>query len=190
MQLNCLVTIILSACLVQGCVDAAVTGAQVAYNHSSIQKSVSDQYISTQINRKLYADNRQFLDSNIDVATFNQEVLLTGQVATRAQRSLLENIAKATPDVTHVYNLTEVSPPTPALKRASDAWITTKVKSQLIAMNEIDPNKIKVITENGTVYLMGMVMQDQADIAIDIARNTDGVERVVKMFTYLRPSKV
>lgn len=190
MQMNCLVTLLLTTFLLQGCVDAAVTGAQVAFNHSSIQKNVNDQYISTQINRKLYADSRQFEDSNIDIATYNQEVLLTGQVATPEQRTLAENTVKSIPGVTHVYNLTEVSPTTPALKRLSDVWITTKVKTHLIAMNEIDPNKIKVVTENGTVFLMGMVMPDQADIAVDIARNTDGVERVVKMFTYLHPSKV
>lgn len=187
---NCLVTILLSTCLLQGCMDAAVSGAQMAYNHSSIQGKVTDQYISTQINRKLYRDSHQFDDTNIDIATFNQEVLLTGQVSTSAQRVLAEKTVQTIPGVTHIYNLTQVSPPTPILKRMSDIWITTKVKTQLIAMNEIEPDKIKVVTENGTVYLMGMVLQNQADIAIDIARNTDGVEKVVKMFTYLRPSKV
>lgn len=190
MQRNCLLSIMLTTVLLQGCVDAAVTGAQAAYNHSSIQQNASDQYISTQINHKLYVDNQQFDNTNIDVATFHQEVLLTGQVTTDKQRTLAENTVKSIPGVTHVYNLVQISPPTPLLKRASDLWITTKVKTQLIAMNEIEPDKIKVVTENGTVYLMGMVMPEQADIAIDIARNTEGVEQVVKMFTYLRPSKV
>lgn len=185
-----LVFILMLFCLVTACIDAAVTGAQLAYNHTKIQNNISDQYITTQAGHNLYVASKEFEDTHIDVATFNHEVLLTGQVMTKTQREKAETLVKNISGVTQVYNLTEVTTPTSFLKRVSDAWITGKVKTQLIAMNEIDPDKIKVITENGTVYLMGMVLPEQASIAIDIARNTDGVEKVVKMFTYLHPSKV
>lgn len=179
-----------TCCTLTACVDAAVSGAQVAYNHSSIQSNIEDQYISTQANRRLYIDNHDFDDTHIDIATYNHEVLMVGQVTTEQQRKNAEALVKKIPGVDRIYNLTEVtSTPPSSLKRVNDLWITTKVRSQLVVMNEIDPSKIKVVTENGTVYLMGMVLPDQADIAVDIARKTDGVEKVIRMFTYLNPSK-
>ena len=66
----------------------------------------------------------------------------------------------------------------------SDAWITTKIKSQMLATEDLKSGSIKVVTENGTVYLMGIVKHEQADIAVDIARQVSGVQKVVKIFQY------
>jgi osmotically-inducible protein OsmY len=173
----------------QGCIDAAVTGAQVAYNHDRITKGMNDQYITTQAYNKLFRDSHEFDDANISVATFHREILLTGQIPTPQQRKQAEAIIKTIPDVKQVYNFTEITAPASGITRISDTWITTKIKSKLIAMNDIDPNQVKVVTENGTVFLMGMVQPQEADIAIDVARTTDGVQSVVKLFTYLRISK-
>lgn len=179
---------LLTISMLQGCMDAAVTGAQVAYNHNSIQKSLNDQYISTQAYNKLYKDSNEFSDSNISVSTFHQQVLLTGQVQTPKQREKATTIVKNIPDVKKVYNLTEIGTPASPLVRFSDTWITSKIKTKLVAMDEVDPNQIKVVTENGTVFLMGIVMPEEADVAVDVARNTDGVQNVVKIFNYLRIS--
>ena len=72
-----------------------------------------------------------------------------------------------------------------ATQMAKDTWITTVIKSKMIASNDIDPNKIKVVTENGMVYLLGIVPRKQADIATWLARNTDGVKSVVRIFYYV-----
>ncbi len=175
--------------LMQGCVDAAMTGAQVAYNHGHIQKTLSDSYITTQAYRKLYRDTDRFNNTNIAIATFHQEVLIAGQIPSKEKRNEVTAIIEKIPNVKKVYNLTQIAYPTSSLVRASDAWITSKIKTKLIAMNDIDPNQIKVVTENGTVFLMGMLLHDQANIAVDIARETDGVQNVVKIFTYLRISR-
>lgn len=183
----CLIIII--SFLLQSCMDAAVTGAQVAYNHDHIKKSFDDQYITTQAYRKLLRDTDRFDNANISVATFNKEVLITGQIPTAEEKEAVTTIVKSIPDIKKVYNLAEIGVPSSAITRVSDSWITAKIKSQLIATNDIEPDKIKVVTENGTVYLMGIVIADQADTAVDIARSTAGVQSVVKILTYLRVSK-
>lgn len=173
-------------CALSGCMNAAITGVQVAYNHDHIQKSLSDQYITTLINRKLFRDTDEFDNTNISVSTFHQVVLLTGQVPTQAQHDKITEIVHSIHGIKKIYNLIEISQPIPTLSRIQDSWITTKIKSQLIATNDIDPDQIKVITEHNQVFLMGMILEDQADTAADIARHTDGVKQVVKLFTYLK----
>jgi osmotically-inducible protein OsmY len=134
---------------------------------------------------KLYGSTHDFDNAHITVSTFNKKVLMTGQIPSKEEREQAENIIKEIPGIKKLYNVTEVSPPSSTLTRISDSWITTKIKTQLIAMNEIDPDQIKVVTENGKVFLMGTVLQDQADIAVDIAKETDGVQSVMKVFSYL-----
>lgn len=171
-----------------GCMNAAITGAQVAYSHDHLSKTFEDQYITTQANRKLFRDTHDFDDCSIAVATFHQTVLLTGQVSTPQKKATLSQLIQEIPDVQKVYNLTTISGPTAALTHISDTWITTKIKSKLIAMNDVNPDDIKVVTENGTVYLMGIIQPQAADIAVEVARSTDGVQNVVKVFSYLRIS--
>ncbi|RDI44560.1 BON domain-containing protein [Aquicella lusitana] len=176
------------ASFLQGCADVAITGAQAVYNHHSIQKNLNDQYINFQAFNALNKDPR-FKSANISVATFNREVLLAGQAPKRWQRMEAERLIKKIPDVKRVYNLVSVSMPSSTLKRISDTWLTAKVKAKLIASNDVDATQIKVVTENGTVFLMGTLLPSQAEAAVDMARTTEGVERVVKIFTYMRLSK-
>lgn len=171
----------------QGCLDMATTGAQAVYNRQSLQKNFSDQYTTMQAYKTLNFKTDEFADANITIATFNGEVLLAGQVPQAWQKVSAEKMVRQKlPDVERIYNLIQVGSPSSSLTRISDAWITSKVKAKMLASNDVDATKIKVVTENGTVYLMGLVMQDEADAAVDLARNTDGVQSVVKIFTYLQ----
>lgn len=171
-----------------GCVDAAVSGAQAVYNRHNLQNNLSDHYITLQITRAIN-DSKLFQDSSISVSTFNRVVLLTGQVMHPWQHAELDKIARKIRDVKRVYNQTTISKAPSALTEVSDAWITAKIKSKLIAANEVDPSQIKVVTENGTVYLMGIIPPSQAKAAIYLARTTEGVQNVVKIFSYLKISK-
>ena len=171
-----------------GCVDAAVSGAQAIYNRHSIQKNLCDQYITLQVTRAIN-DTRLFQDCSISVSSFNRVVLLTGQVLHPWQRAELDKIVRKIPDIKKIYNLTIISTPSSNLTQVSDAWITAKIKSKLIAANEVDPSQIKVVTENGTVYLMGIIPPSQAKAAIYLARTTEGVQNVVKIFSYLKICK-
>jgi len=180
---------LLSLVSLQGCVNATVSSAQAVYNRQNIQKTMNDQYITMQASHTLYDDTDRFKHTNISIATFNRVVLLTGQVPEPWQRAAVGKIVKNIPNVEEIYNQLTIAQPSSSLTTASDTWITTKIKSQFILSEDIDPSQIKVVTENGTVYLMGMIFPSQAKEAIEIARTTDGVQNVVKIFTYLKMSK-
>jgi osmotically-inducible protein OsmY len=185
-----LLAIGICALSLQACVNAAWTGAQAAYGRHNLQNSFNDQYINLQVDHAIYWYSDKFKNANISVYTFNNIVLLTGQVSSEKLRIELGSIVKNVPGVKDVYNQTTVTSPTSPLMHVNDAWITAKIKTQLIAANEIDPSQIKVITEQGTVYLMGIVLPEQADIATEIAKTTSGVEKVVKVFSYIHISKM
>jgi osmotically-inducible protein OsmY len=173
----------------QGCifVVGAAAGAAAAagvYDHRKVEKVVADEKIT---NKVVYIINRIpgiSDNSHISVATFNQVVLLTGEVTTPQLRQAAEGAARSVDGVNQVYNQITIQGPTSSLTRASDSWITAKIKTQMLATKGLKSGTIKVITENGTVYLMGMVSHDQADGAVDISRQVSGVQKVVKIFQY------
>lgn len=184
-----LILVVLSTCFLQTSCNMAVTSASAVYNRRGLQKTVGDQYITWQIFRNLKIKTMEFKYANIEIATYNGEVLLTGQVANAEQKMKVGEIAKQVPGVKTVYNLLKIANPTSPLTKMSDSWITTKVKAKLIATDDVDASQIKVVTENGTVYLMGVLPPDEANIAAEIASTTEGVQQVVKMFSYVTISK-
>ena len=173
----------------QGCVNAAVTGAQAVYDHHGIQQSFNDNYIKIRAYQNIYAKSNRYKDVRVSVTTFNQVALLTGQVPNLAQKIEIERLVKRISGVKEIYNQIEVAQPISNLVSISDSWITTKIKSRMIATTGVEPSQIKVVTENGTVYLMGIIPPSEANIAVQIARTTSGVQNVVKIFAYLRVSK-
>lgn len=175
--------------LLHGCMNVATSGAQAVYNRHSIQKNVGDQLTTVRVYQALNFKSNQFRNANIAITTYNGEVLLAGQAPFGWQRDKAEQITKQVSGVTKVYNLVTVGNPISSLTHVSDSWITTKVKSKLISSSEVDASQIKVVTENGSVYLMGTVPANEADAAVDIARRTAGVERVVKIFSYITITK-
>lgn len=186
-----IVAILSLSCLLQGCifvVGAAAGAAAIAmvYDHRPIEVTIEDTKTANSIVDNLHSVRALREDSHIDVTVFNHVVLLTGETPTQALREQAEEIAKSAPKVTRVYNQLTVQGPTSSLTRTSDSWITTKIKSQMLAREELKTNSssIKVVTENGVVYLMGNVTHQQADTAVDIARQVSGVQKVIKIFQY------
>jgi len=179
---------LLSVCiLVTSCTAAgvALTGAKTVYDRHNIQKSLDDKYTTFLAYRTIYSDTDKYQGTSVTVSTYQNTVLITGQVPDKTQQQEITNIVKDISGDRKVYNFTEELAPSSALTRASDSWISSKIKAKLIAVNDVDPSKIKVITENGTVFLMGVVEREQALIAADIAQGTNGVQGVVKVFSYL-----
>jgi osmotically-inducible protein OsmY len=174
----------------QGCifVAGAAAGAAaiaVVYDHRKLEAVLLDQHIVNEIVQKIkVSPDLNGDNTHISVSCFNKIVLLTGQTTTPALREQAEDIARNTQDVTRVYNELSVKGPTSSLTRTSDAWITAKIKTQMLATTDLKSGTIKVVTENGTVYLMGMVTHAQADMAVDIARQVAGVQKVIKIFQY------
>lgn len=171
--------------LLFGCLDAATTGASAVYNQHSLKKVFKDQNMTREAYSALQIDEDRFKDANIAIATFNGDVLLAGQAPYAWQPKQAEAIVKKVTQAKRVFNLVKVTSPSSSLQRISDTWVTAKVKARLMASDDIDSTQIKVVTENGIVYLMGILTPAEADVAVDLTRTTDGVARVVKIFSYV-----
>ena len=182
--------IVLSLILsLQGCIfvaGAAAGAAAVAvvYDHRKFGKILKDQQITKEISDKIAARHDLHENNHVEVTCFNRVVLLTGETTTATERQEVEEIAKSVPDVVKIYNEINIKGPTSSLTRASDSWITAKIKTEMLATKDLTSSTIKVVTENGSVYLMGIVSRGQADMAVEIARQVTGVQRVVKIFQY------
>lgn len=173
----------LQSCFVAGAAVGAA-GIAMVYDHRSIEHTLEDTTIANKIVARLSANKTLWAGSHIEVTAFNHVVLLTGQTPKADWRQTAGDIAKSVNDVDKVYNQITIEGPTSSLTRTSDSWITTKIRAQMLANQDLKSSSIKVITENGIVYLMGIVSQSQADLAVDIARKVAGVQRVIKVFIY------
>ena len=104
---------------------------------------------------------------------------------TEELRQQVIDVVRNLPDVKRVHNELAVSQLTTFESRSGDTWITSKVKSQMLSTKELKSTLVKVVTENDTVFLMGIVTEKEADMAVEVARNVEGVKRVVKIFEYI-----
>ena len=172
----------LSGCIFVVGAAAGAAAVSAVYDHRTVQNTIQDTKIANRIVAQLQANKTLYKESHIDVSVFNRVVLLTGETPNSDWRVQAEEMAQNTPNVTKVYNQLTLQGPTSSLTRTSDSWITTKIKSQMLAEENLKSSSIKVVTENGTVYLMGNVKRDYAEIAVDIARQVSGVQKVVKIF--------
>ena len=147
---------------------------------------VEDRSIRTKILVNLKSQEPAFKNANLDVVSHNGVVLLLGQVQSEPLKHRATEIAAAaSTKIKRIHNELEVSGKTGLISRGNDTWISTKVKTQLMADASVDSSRVRVVTENGSVYLLGMVEQREGDNAAALARNVSGVTRVVKVFEYL-----
>ena len=123
--------------------------------------------------------------ANISVTSFNGIILLTGQVSSADLISIATAQVEPMRNVRKLYNELTVAGKTSLLSRTNDSWLTTKVKSAFSTAESSDATRIKVVTENSVVYLMGLLTRAEAEAAADIARNIQGVQKVVKVFEYI-----
>lgn len=180
------IALVSAALILGGCVAAVVTGAAVGmvYDKRGMLTIEADTRLFHQIHTKIVT-NRQFSDSRILVTSFNRVVLLVGQTPTASLRVLAEKIAQSVPNVQRVYNEVTIGYPIPLKQRTQDSWITSQVRSSMLARKGLESGSIRVVTENGVVYLMGIVHNQQAFLAVDVARRVNGVRKVVKIFQYI-----
>lgn len=124
-------------------------------------------------------------NGHINIASFNRKVLITGEVPDQRTKEAAEREVRAIEGVQNVFNELVISGPASYTSRSSDTLVTTKVKASLVEMKTISASSFKVVTENGTVFLMGRVTQREGDVATDVTKSVAGVQRVVKMFEYI-----
>ncbi len=154
-------------------------------SETSIGTDIDDWQMSTMIGVNIKKASPQLASSHINVSTYNKVVLLTGEVATNELRTLAGTTARNYKGVRQVYNELKLQGSSSLLARTNDSWLTTKVKTKLLANNGIAGSQIEVVTESGIVYLMGVVSRSAADKASTVASNTGGVIKVVRVFEYL-----
>ncbi|HRE30618.1 MAG TPA: BON domain-containing protein, partial [Candidatus Berkiella sp.] len=116
--------------------------------------------------------------------SYNNRVLLVGQVPTRKMRTDIEQAVKRVAKVKQLHNEIQLNAPTPLLTRSRDSWITTKIKGEMAVTQDFNPTRVKVVTEDGIVYLLGLIKKEEEFVAVDIARHVKGVKKVVKIFEY------
>jgi len=184
-----IIAVISLALTLQGCifvVGAAAGAAAVAvvYDHRTIENTLQDTQLATAIADKIKTRPHLRDESHIEVTAFNNVVLLSGETPNQNWRQEAEELARSAAGNAKVYNQITIQGPTSSLTRTSDSWLTTKIKAQMLTVEDLKSSSIKVVTENGTVYLIGTVTRQQADTAVDIARQASGAQKVIKIFQY------
>jgi len=180
-----LVAGVLSGCL--GVAAVGMGGAVVsAVDRRTTGAQVDDEGI------ELRAGNRvgeRFGDKvHVDLTSYNRSVLITGEVPDENAKSEIEKIVTGTTNVRSVTNDLQVAGGSSLTSRANDATITGKVKARFLDANQFNAFQVKVVTEASVVYLMGIVTESEAAAAVEIARTTGGVRKVVKVFEYCKPT--
>ncbi len=187
-------TLLLLAALVPvlaGCVGAAVVGAGAAgalifADRRQAETIMSDEGIGIRASSRI---SEKFGDRvHVNIASYNRTVLLTGEVPDAAAKAEIEKIASDVPNVKAISNELQIGAPTSLQSRSNDSYLTSKVKARFVDANQFATNHVKVVTENGVVYLMGMVKQREAASAVEIARTTAGVLKVVRVFEVISES--
>ena len=180
----------LSMLALNGCatVISATTGdegVQENRGRRSLGAMLDDSSIETSIKVNLDAADQRLKESHINVVSFNGVVLLVGQVASQELKNLATRVANSPSRVKIVHNELEIAGATTLLVRSSDALLSSKLKTLMLADPTVSGMRTKVVTENGVVYLMGLVTRQEADLAVDLVSKASGVTKVVRAFEYI-----
>lgn len=143
---------------------------------------LEDDSVETKARVNIHAADSGFDEAHLNIVSYNGYVLLAGQVPSETLKNKATDVVREIRGVRRIYNELEVAAPSSGMTRSSDTWITAKVKSFLLANPETEGDRVKVVTENGVVYLMGLVTRDEADRIAAEASDTGGVQKVVKLF--------
>ena len=172
--------------LLQACAAAVVAGGASAVTSASDRRTlgsqIDDSSIVVKAERALEANKTLDEKAHINVNSYNGILLLTGQAPSQDMVDSATQLVQGIQGIKDVQNQIRVGNPISFTTRSRDSWITTRVKSLLVADKEISALNIKVITESGEVFLMGLVSSTEADKAVEIARHVNGVSRVIKAF--------
>lgn len=178
--------------LLQGCaemmVGGAVASASVVHDRRTPGTFIDDELIELKAVEKISSNKDMAEQAHINVTSYNNILLLSGEAPSEAMRMQIAALMRDLPKVRNIHNEIVVAAPSSLLTRTSDTWVTTKVKTGLLGIDNLpdfDATRIKVVSENGTVFLMGIVKREEASAVTDAARRVSGVQRVVKLFEYL-----
>lgn len=167
-------------------IDATTEGPiQQDPNKRTFGAYIDDKNIETIVAVNIKKAHPDLDQANINVTSFNGVVLLTGQISRKELHQLAGETAQKVNKVRQVYNELQIQSKISFLANLNDSWLKTKVRSRLAFNKEIDSKKVKVVTESGVVYLMGLLTRAQAEKVTEIARTTGGVQKVVRAIEYV-----
>jgi osmotically-inducible protein OsmY len=185
-QTTLLAALLTSAVALQGCAPivagGAATGAAVTSDQRTTGTVIEDQVIETKAGDFFRADAALSQQARLSVTSYNQIALVTGQAPTEDLRTRAVEYVSRIAKVRHVYNEIEVASPVTAMQISNDTVLTTKVKSKLLTIKDLKSTDVKVVSENGVVYLMGLLDQPTGDAVAEVVAGVSGVRKVVKLF--------
>ncbi|ORU91510.1 MAG: BON domain-containing protein [Cycloclasticus sp. symbiont of Bathymodiolus heckerae] len=166
-----------------------LSGCAVVHDRRTLGTVIEDQSIELKSLQVLYGVDEIRINTHINATSYNGVLLLTGEAPTEQLRTKIANRLRQIPKVHRVQNEILLAAPSSLLSRSSDTIITSKSKVALLGLNKIqsfDPTRVKIISENGVVYLMGLLRQHEISPVIETVRRIGGVQRVVKLFEIIR----
>ena len=183
------IALLLSITTIQGCavlvIGAGVGAASAAHDRRTLGAQVDDKTAASKISVALSEVEELKNRTSITVQVFNGTALLVGQAPTNELIQLAQQTAAKVKNIKKLHNQIRLGSPISTSVAANDVWLASKVKTQLLADKRVDGLNVEIEVENGEVFLMGLVTQQEANIAVDITRNIAGVKQVVKAFEYL-----
>jgi osmotically-inducible protein OsmY len=164
----------------------ALTLALAGCGNRSVGNKIDDQFIAPEVRSNVARVHIDLTSptSHIVVTSYNGVVLLAGQTPRSDLKAMAEQAARRVNNVSKVHNELQVLQPTSLLVRSNDSLLTSRIKTQMIADSAVPGTRIKVITENGIVYMLGLVSQAEATHATNLVQSVSGVQKVVKLFQY------
>jgi osmotically-inducible protein OsmY len=175
-----------AALVLSGCfgalVGGAATGALIANDRRTPEIVLGDERVELAATQRF---NKMFDDrAHVSTTSYNYTVLLTGEVPDEKSKADAERVASQIERVKAVVNELGIGPASSLSSRGNDTYLTGRIKAAFVTANRFNANQVKVVTERGIVYLMGLVNKKEADDATDIARTISGVQKVVRVFEY------
>ncbi len=175
-------TTVLGGCAAPLIAAGAATGGTMVVDPRTAGALLDDEVIEIKAVESLARAEALWQQSHFNVTSYNRSVLLSGETPTAQWRDQAARTVASVGNVRRVFNELTVRKPTTVSVRSNDTYLTGRVKTALFSHEAVSSNRIKVVTENSVVYLMGLLNRTMADQAVDVARHVDGVARVVTLF--------
>ena len=186
-----LVALALCVPVLAGCFGAAAvgvgTGALMLTDRRNSETYLSDQGMELRASNRIGEKHGDKV--HVNITSYNRMLLLTGEAPTEAIKADVEKLAAGVPNVKSISNELAIAGPSSFGGRSNDSYITSKVKARFVDANKFSANHVKVVSEAGVVFLLGLVTQAEADAAVEIARTTGGVQKVVRVFEIISPEQ-
>jgi osmotically-inducible protein OsmY len=174
--------------LLQACFPLAITGVGTAALMATDRRTpgiyIEDETIEWKAGAQLR--DARFSGSHVNATSYNRRVLLTGEAPTEEMKKQIEATVRSLLNVREVTNELQIAGSASLASRGNDSLLTSNVKARMVNNGKFSPTHVKVVSESGVVYLLGLVTPAEGDAAAEVARTTSGVSRVVKAFEYVK----